>query len=514
MPQRAYGFAALLAVMGVSIVFGMILGGRLSAPQVAFAAPGAERIELAPAVGGGSGADFADVVEHSMPAVVSVVSTSRSGDADAPNLFRDDPFFRRFWLFGDPEEQEDERQNPHNRQMGSGSGFIISPDGYVLTNNHVIEDYEKIEITTTEGATFDAQVVGVDPSIDLALLKIEPGEHEFPTLPLGDSDGLRVGEWVIAIGNPHEFDQTVTVGVVSGKERRVPLPSTDSGVVSFIQTDAAINLGNSGGPLLDSRGNVVGINTAIRRQNFAEGIGFALPINTARAVMQQLRERGEVRRGWIGIRMNEGGIDETARSYYKLPDTKGVLVTWVDPEGPASKAGLKPGDVIRSVDDEPVRDNLDMISKISSRQPGERVRLSVFREGQAMRLALTLGDREEGLVAERGDSGDPEEPPREEPAESSGLGITVGSLQDSVRERLRLAEGQRGVVITDVDFGSEADRKGLRPTMVVTAINDFPLDDVSDWEERLRPLQSGSPVKLDVVMPGGDQTFYFFLAVP
>jgi serine protease Do len=517
MQNRTYGFAAMLAVMGISIVFGMILGGKLNAPPVMLAAQDPSPLQMAPAVAtGGGGTDFADIVEQSLPAVVTVTSTARGADGqDAPvHPFFDDPFFRRFWFFGDPEDLEQEPPSPE-RRIGSGSGFIISPEGFVLTNNHVIEGFDRVEVTTTDGDTFQAEVVGADPSIDLALLKIDASGQTLPTLPLGDSDGLRVGEWVIAIGNPHEFDHTVTVGVVSGKGRRVPLPTTDYGVVSFIQTDAAINLGNSGGPLLDSRGNAVGINTAMRRQNFAEGIGFALPINLARAVVEQLRQYGEVRRGWIGITMNATGIDETTRDYYDLPDARGVLVNQVTGDGPAEKAGLQRWDVIRKVDGEPVRDNGDMIAKISSRRPGDKVGLTVFRGGKTLELKVTLGDRNEGLDVQLGR--DRRETPRgreEEPEESSGLGLTVENLSRRAREQLGLAEDQQGVVITRVDFESDADGKGLRPTMVITAVNDQQVGSVSEWERTLERLQPGAPVKLDILPPGGSQEMFFFLRVP
>ena len=511
MPNRAFGFGALLAVIGVSIVFGMLLGGKLNPPPVMLAAPSGTTLQLAPVNSGGHSTSFADIVEDSLPAVVSVTSTARGSDQDDDRLrqFLDDPFFRRW--FGEPEDES--RPRPPQRRVGSGSGFIISPDGYVMTNNHVIQDFDKVEVTLTNGDSFSAQVVGTDPSIDLALLKIDPQGAQLPTLPLGDSSRLRVGEWVIAIGNPYEFDQTVTVGVVSGKERRVPLPNTDPGVVSFIQTDAAINLGNSGGPLLDASGNVIGINTAIRRQNFAEGIGFALPINQVSAVVQQLIEQGEVRRGWIGIRMSGSGIDEATREYYDLPDTNGVLVTWIDPDGPARKAGLNKWDVIREVDEEPVRDNLDMIAKISSRQPGEKVRLNVLRQGKPLNMRITLGDREEALLAEAGGERQPRGPGRE-PEESTGLGVTVENLGSRTRDQLGLGDDVRGVVITDVDFESEADDKGLRPTMVIAAVNDNPVRSVSEWEDAMGGLRSGSPVKLDIVLPGSDQVIYFFLRVP
>jgi serine protease Do len=307
----------------------------------------------------------------------------------------------------------------------------------------------------------------------------------------------------------------VTVGVVSGKERRVPLPSTDSGVASFIQTDAAINLGNSGGPLLDARGNVIGINTAIRRQNFAEGIGFALPINQARSVVEQLRERGEVKRGWIGITMNDTGIDETVREYYGLPDANGVLVKTVAKRGPAARAGLEVGDVFRAVDGDDVRDNLDMINKISSHQPGEKVALNVFRSGRSVDLKVTLGDRDEGIRQEFGLDSPEIRPGREaEPEASSGLGLTVQSLSRRSRDRLGLGQEQQGVVVTRVDFESEADAKGLRPTMVIVAVNDKPIENVLQWERLVGGLRPGAPVKLDIVPPGGETVFYFFLRVP
>jgi serine protease Do len=516
MQNRTLGLAALLAVIGISIVFGMILGGRLNAPPVMLAAP----LQLAPqitaSVGVAGGSDFADIVERSMPAVVSVTSTARGSDphAEVEHPMMDDPFFRRFF-FNEQEDGEGRPQTPR-RRIGAGSGFIISPDGYVMTNNHVIEDFERVEVTMSDGKSYEAQVVGADPSIDLALLKIDTDGREMPTLPLGDSKTLRVGEWVLAIGNPHDFDQTVTVGIVSGKERRVPLAGLDGGVVSFIQTDAAINLGNSGGPLLDARGNVIGINTAIRRQNFAEGIGFALPIDTARAAVDQLRESGEVRRGWIGITMNDTGIDETVREYYGLPDVHGVLVKAVTDGGPAAEAGMEVGDVIRAVDGDDVRDNMDMIGKISSRRPGERVDLSVYRAGRVVDLRVTLGDRERGIRA--GTAGDEQAPApsshEERIEESTGLGLTVENIGDRARQRLGMGPHQQGVLITEVDFKSEADAKGLQPTMIIVAVNDRPVRSVADWEAALEQLESGSPVKLDISPPGSDQVYYFFLRAP
>lgn len=504
MQQRGFGFVAMLAVMGVSIVFGMMLGGKLNAPPIVHAAGAAAPMQLPAPVVVGETTSFADIVERSLPAVVGVTTTTRresESDSRSEEL-------RRFF-FGQPDGPAPERS------VGAGTGFIISEDGYIITNNHVIENFDKIDVTLGSGEVHKAELIGADRSIDLALLKIDTQGAKLPTLPLGDSESLRVGEWVIAIGNPHDFDHTVTVGVVSGKERRVPLPQTDFGVVSFIQTDAAINLGNSGGPLLDSRGNVIGINTAIRRQNFAEGIGFALPINTARNVMTQLRDRGEVRRGWIGITMNDAGIDATVRDYYGLPDSNGVLVREVTSPGPAERGGIKVGDVIRSVGGRKIKDIPDMIGQIASRQPGDRVDVTVFRAGKVLDLEIKLGDRAEGLAAQFGGPAPAEEviPPGGS-EEAEGLGLTVETLSSAKRAELGLDEDTRGALVTEVDVQSEADSKGLRPTMLIVAVNDRPVRGAEDWEKAVDALRGGDPVKLDIVLPGRPGRNFFFLRAP
>jgi len=517
MQNRVYGFTALLMVIGLSIVFGMILGGRLNAPQVVLAGPDLDPIQLAPAATSGPDAGFADTVERALPAVVGVVSSKRATEADDPHAGLDDPFFRRW--FGEPDDGEERQRPDMGPRVGAGSGFIIAPDGYIFTNNHVVDGYEKIEVSLQTGVTYEAKVVGTDPSIDLALLKIDTDGDELPTLPLGDSESLRVGEWVIAIGNPLNFEQTVTVGVVSGKERRLPSLPTDSGVVSFIQTDAAINFGNSGGPLIDARGNVVGINTAIRRANFAEGIGFALPINQARSVMEQLRQTGSVRRGYIGIRMNPNDIDQTTADYYGLPDPNGVIVSEVTPNGPAAEAGLQEGDIIREVDGHKIKNNLDLIGRIASHQPGDEVRLDVYRGRESVRLQATLGDRQEGLDADRRTRRAPGGAPieeEEEPRQSVRLGMTVENPDARALERLGFEEDQAGVVVTDVAFGSDAADRGIQPKLMIVAVNERPTPNVSSWEAVLDELEPGSPVKLDVVSmsAAGSQPLYFFLRIP
>jgi len=510
MKPRALGFVSLLAVVGVSIVFGMVIGGKVNAPPVALAASASTPpVQLVPATTGAGMTNFADVVETVMPAVVSVTSRHVSEGDDQSNQQRQE-FFR--WFFGpdaDPENRDPDRPQP---RYGEGSGFIISSDGYVLTNNHVVENADQVRIGLQNGDEVDARVVGTDPSIDLALLKIDNGKSELPVLPMGDSESLRVGEWVVAIGNPLDYEHTVTVGVISAKERRVQIGGTDSGVVSFIQTDAAINFGNSGGPLIDARGNVIGINTAIRRANYAEGIGFALPINHARRVIEQLRETGSVKRGYVGITMNREGIDEAAREYLGLPDTNGVIIDDVTDDGPADQAGLRKDDVVRKVDGDPVRDNLDLIGKIASHRPGDTVRLEVYRKGETLELKATLADRDEGLRAQLGGGNPPDAPEEAVPTESEGLGITVENISRRMREDLGLEEAQRGVVITEVDFDSAAWRKQLRPGMIITGISGASVNDVGDWVDVIASLESGDSIKLSLLDRGGARSI--FLRVP
>ena len=507
MISRTSQFVALLAVIGASIVFGMVVGGRLNAPQVVLAAPAMPANLPSANPTPDVFTDFSDVVEQAMPAVVSVTSSSIDDEEEGgESEGRVDPFR---WFFGRP---DDDRNNMRRQpSIGEGSGFIVSEDGYILTNNHVVDGAQRVTVGLSSGKTFEAEVVGTDPSIDLALLKVD-SDDRLPTLPLGDSESLRVGQWVIAIGNPLDYEHTVTVGVVSAKKRRVPLRGTDLGVANFIQTDAAINLGNSGGPLIDAGGNVIGINTAITRANFAEGIGFALPVSQARRAMEQLRATGEVRRGFIGITMNQGPIDEETAEYYKLPDTNGVLISRVEPDGPADEAGVREGDIVRRVDGEIVRDNADLIGKISAHMPGDRVDLEVFRDGRTLDLTARLGDREEGLRAQQGNRRDPRQPDAEDEAsESEGLGMRVEDLGD-YRERLELDDDIGGVIVTDVDLDSQAMDKGIQPFMIVTSINDQPVRGIGDWDTIVGNLRPGSTAKLEVL--AGNQGRLVFLRVP
>ncbi len=522
--NRKWTFPLLLAVVGASIVCGMILGGRLNAPQIALAGRDVSTAGLAPAAALATveaaapspSGDFADIVEKSLPAVVGITSTSvkkAGSSAEDPHGFmRDDPFFQFF--FGPDQQQRRRRPQEEHREQSGGSGFVVSPDGYILTNNHVGEDATKVEVNFNDGTRTAAEIVGTDPNVDLALLKVDLKGRTLPSLPLGDSDKLRPGQWVIAIGNPFELSETVTVGVISAKDRQVPIGDTDASLVSFLQTDAAINFGNSGGPLLDAAGRVVGINTAINRGGLAEGIGFALPINMAKSAMDQLRATGKVRRGYIGITMTD--VNDLMREYVGLSDKNGVYVQSVAEDGPAAKAGIQPNDIIRKVGGETIRNGRDLLGRVASRKPGDRIDLQVLRDGRTQNYTLTLAERPDAnqigqgnLRPRKGQGGEEEGAP----TSSAGLGITVEALSPRLREQLELPDGVKGVVVTDVEVGSEAATAGVGQGAVIAAVNDAPVTSVIAFKDAVRKLKGGSVAKIKLV-GGRGATTVVFMRVP
>jgi serine protease Do len=510
--DRKYSFTVLLAVVAVSVVFGMILGGRLNAPATMHAATDhgwLEKPQQASLTPGSPAMSFADIAEAALPAVVGVQNTSIQKAPEEDNPHRGDQFYR--WFFGDPESER--------RSVGFGSGFIISDEGYILTNHHVVEGATKLTVEMKNGDRYDATVIGADPSIDMALIKIEPEGVSLPTLPLGDSERMRVGEWVLAIGNPLGLEYTVTAGVVSAMGRDFSIGRTLGGVANYIQTDAAINKGNSGGPLLNANGQVVGINTAIFRgslgpmgDSLVEGVGFALPINVARDAVTQILETGSVQRGFLGITMNQVDLDEDARDYYRLPDTHGVLIKEVQGGMPAEKAGVRPNDIIRQVDGQDVRDRSDLLSKIATRRPGETVELTIFRGGKTVEIPVTLTSRAEGTAALGSGESRPGREFEPEAAETA-LGIEVEEITPRVRAELQIDDDVEGVVVVDVDAASTAADKGIVPRMVITAVNDKRVRSVSDWNGILRKLEIGDPVKLEIEA-GPGPALSIFLKVP
>ena len=425
----------------------------------------------------------------------------------------DDPMFRFF--FGPPDRRGRPRgQQPPERKVSSGSGFIITDDGYILTNNHVVEGATKLQVTLDTGEKYDAKVIGTDPMIDLGLIKIDAKGKKLPTLPLGDSASLKIGQWVMAIGNPLGLERTVTVGVVSGKKRQVPIGNTVPGLANFIQTDAAINFGNSGGPLLDGQGRVVGINTAIFRGELAEGIGFAIPIDEARKAAEELKTGGAVKRGYLGVSMSNNAIDDRIKAYYKLPDDNGVLVADVSAGTPADKAGIKKGDVIRKLDGEIVKDNQDLQYKVASHKPDEKVKLEIIRDGKPMSLDVKLGNRPLNFTASGSGSGPGSGDDEGDTGESvKGLGITVQPIPQVLRQHLGLSANSPGVMVVSVDPESDAADAGLAPQTVIVSVNDVPVRDIADWNRAVKGLKPGDTAKIEYQL-AKDRTDSIFVTVP
>ena len=396
------------------------------------------------------GKAFASIAEKASPAVVglrSERSVTQQSPFDEPfDPFGDD-FFEYFFRRQMP------RQHQPRRQLAQGSGFIISADGYILTNNHLVGESEKITVTLNDGREFEAKVIGTDPDSDVAVIKIDA--NNLPYLETADSDKLEVGEWILAIGNPFGLAHTVTAGIVSAKGRSGVGISTYE---DFIQTDAAINPGNSGGPLLNLDCKVVGINTAIiSRSGGNMGIGFAIPINLAKNVYEQLVESGTVTRGYLGVNIQDL-TPELAKSF-GLKDAKGVLIPNVTADSAAEKAGMKQGDIIVELDGVPIEKTKDLLNRVAMLKPGTKVEVVVLREGERKTLTVELGTRPkaEQAAAIRSDILDQ-------------LGITVQNLTPETAEHFGYKD-ETGVIVTNVEQGSLADFGGIVPGTLIVEVN-------------------------------------------
>ena len=413
----------------------------------------------------GAPGSFADLAEHVSPAIVNIQTKKvlpAGGHHPLEELFP--PGFRL--------------EIPHQpREMPSlGTGFVISPDGFIATNNHVIEDVDKIEVNFLGGQKLQAEIVGRDPSTDVALIRVKP-EKDLPFLPLGDSDGVRPGDWVIAVGNPFGLEHTVTAGIISAKHREINGDPSSRRFDDFIQTDAAINPGNSGGPLLNLSGEVIGINTAIRQD--ANTIGFAIPINLAKSVLPQLRASGKVTRGWLGV-MIQPVTAEVAASL-ELDKPEGALVSDLDPAGPASKAGVQRYDVIVGFDGKPVHQMEELPKLVASAPVGSQVELTVIRKGKEKKFDVKLGE----LSAEPAlASAEPEEKP-------GAFGLQVQALTPELAEQLQL-EQQSGVVVSAVEPGSSAEDAGVRRGDVILEVNRTAVASVSAFREAISDSKRGA----------------------
>jgi serine protease Do len=415
-----------------------------------------------------TGNPIAKIVKECSPAVVNIDTETMV--KRNPHPFADDPFFREF--FG--REFDNFRRSVPMR--GKGSGLIVDGnEGYILTNNHVVGDADKITVTLMDGRTLDADLVGKDSTFDLAVIKVK--EKDLPSLPLGDSDAAEVGEWVVAIGNPHGFENTVTVGIISAKNRT--LQAADINFQGFMQTDAAINPGNSGGPLINLKGEVVGINTAI--VPYAQGIGFAVPVNMAKQIMGELIETGEVKRGWLGISLQD--LTPGFAEAYKVPVENGAVIADVVSGSPADKAGLKRGDAIVAIDGKEMKNGQDVVLHIRNKFSGDAVSVEIYRDSRKQSVKVTLGTLSEDNASARTPGGGGNR--RGTPAESTRAGATVSPITPKLKEDYGLSS-DKGLVIVDVERGSAAYEMGLREGDQVLEVNRRAVETVSDWERALR----------------------------
>jgi len=441
------------------------------------------------------GKAFAKIAEKTSPAVVSLRAertitreyTIRQWDPF--EFFDDDLFDRFFYRWRSPRERPYQRKY---QQMAQGSGFIISPDGYILTNNHLVGDAEKVQVELADGREFTAEIKGTDPESDVALIKIDASE--LPHLELADSDKLEVGEWVLAIGNPFGLSHTVTAGIVSAKGR------SDIGLTTyedFIQTDAAINFGNSGGPLINLDGKVVGINTAILGSTGSIGIGFAIPINMAKAIIPQLKKGGAVERGFLGILPQD--LTAAMAEHFGLKGTKGVLIAEVTEDSAADKAGLLHNDIILELDGKAVESADSFRKRIAMKRPGTTVKIVVWRDGKRKTITAKLEKR----------------PPLPElvgaqPRVMEQLGFSVQNLTQDLAERYGY-EGLSGVIVSDVEPGSQAERAGITPGTLIKEVNRTEVKNTKEFNEAVEKSKDKGSVLL--LVRRQRYTFYVLLTL-
>jgi serine protease Do len=415
---------------------------------------------------------FADLADKVKPAVVNISTTSIVTVPGNPFQHFFGPenqgplgdFFKKFF------------QNMPDRKMKQqslGSGFVIDKAGFILTNNHVVENAEDIRVRLADGREFKAKVIGRDSKTDLALIKITSTFGSLPVLVLGDSDSMRVGDWVLAVGNPFGLGQTVTQGIISATGRVIGAGPYDD----FLQTDAPINPGNSGGPLVNLMGQVIGINTAII--SGGQGLGFAIPSNIAKSVAEQLRTKGKVVRGWLGVTI-QTVTPEIAKSF-AIKEPRGALVSEVAPGGPADKAGIKQGDIIVSFDGKTVKTANDLPYMVAETPVGKTVPVTVLRNGKEINLNVRIEEMTEQRMAE------------EMQAPSQTFGMTLNNLTPQVRSESGISD-TTGVAVVDVQAGSIADQAGIRPGDVIKEVNHHPVKDMRDFDASMKKAVKGQPV--------------------
>ena len=429
--------------------------------------------------------DFTGIVEKNSPAVVKILSTQRpqaGGAGGAPEV--DPRYYEQLpdifkYLF------EQRGQQPPRERQSMGSGFIISNDGYILTNNHVVEGSDSVVVRLPDRREFEAKIVGADKRSDLALLRVDGGS--LPVVTLGRTDELKVGEWVIAIGSPFGLDYSVSQGIVSAKGRSLPSETGDN-YVPFIQTDVAINPGNSGGPLINMKGEVVGINSQIyTRSGGSIGLSFAIPIGVALDVVEQLKTTGEVVRGWLGVGIQE--VDRNLAQSFHLDKPTGALVSQIEPGGPADKAGIKIGDIVTELNDVLINDSADLPHVVGLVKPGTEVKLKVVREGKPMLLDVTvgkLGSGDEPSVAQASSTG-------------GRLGLEVEDLGEQQKTRANLSGG---VVVRSVVPNRPGARAGLRAGDVITQVGNDLISDAAGFEALAEELPANTHIPIRLIRRG------------
>jgi serine protease Do len=465
----------------VAFFVGLVVAGSVTPAPAVSATPPAPAVVVpvpaAPALPGA--ASFADIAERLNPAVVNIDATSRAEGRPRPRmLLPDGPD-----IFGRPQPRE-----PDGPRRGAGTGFIIDADGFILTNHHVIEGADRIMVRLTHGRSLRAEAVGSDPDTDIALIKID-SSRPFPFAPLGNSDALRVGEWVVAIGNPLAYEHTVTVGVVSFIGRKL----FDSSLDRYIQTDAAINFGNSGGPLINARGEVIGINAAISSR--ATNIGFAVPINQASAILPQLREHGRVSRGYIGVTLRD--VDPDLQRSLGLSSAEGALVQDVTPGSPGARAGVRTYDLIVAVEGQPIVGNDALIQMIAAREPGSVVTLQVLRDGRSMNVTLKLAERPARDRREL----QPDTRPLPSSEQGSLLGLAVRELDEEAIARYRLPDGTRGVIVSRVEPMSPGFDADIERGHIVLEINRQRVQTIDDYRRLTDAARPGDILTMYVYKP-------------